>query len=313
MWAWLAALAYERRMETTATNSRFPWVSTAMAVATLVVWAASLGGLAAADQEFPIFPLAIAGYVAYLITVGAWLLPRPRPGRLDDVLRAAGGRGHLVVSSAVVLVAAAVVFATGAALTGLDTGFVVPVLTPWVNELRQVHLWPGVGGVELFILASYVLVPGALLLALRARPRQLGLCPPAAGTTLASLACVVPSLAFVVWALASSQLSAAGLGLLMVHNFVSNGFCEEFLCRGMILSHLRAALSTDWALLVQALIFALMHFHPTGLDEQARPLRSAAEDIALNMPIGLAFGFLAVRSQSIALPTLLHCFRWVPS
>jgi membrane protease YdiL (CAAX protease family) len=300
-------------METTATDPRPPALSPASAVVTFLLWGASLAVLATADRAITVFALAIAGYAAYLFAVGAWLLPRAGPAGPADALRAAGGRGRLLARSAVVLATAAVVFATGAALAGLDTGAAVPVLTPWVSALRTVRLWPGVGGVELFILGSYVLVPGALLLALGARPRQLGLCPPAPGTALASLACAVPSLAFAVWALASGRLTAAGLGFLMVHNFVSNGFCEEFLCRGMVLSHLRAALPTDWALLVQALIFALMHFHPTGLDEQARPLRGVAEDVAFNMPIGLAFGFLAVRSRSLALPTLLHCFRWVPS
>jgi membrane protease YdiL (CAAX protease family) len=80
----------------------------------------------------------------------------------------------------------------------------------------------------------------------------------------------------------------------------------------MMLSHLRAFLKADWALLVQAVLFALMHFQPTGAEEQAAPLRSLAEDVALNMPLGLAFGYLALRSRSLALPTLLHVFRWVP-
>jgi hypothetical protein len=37
--------------------------------------------------------------------------------------------------------------------------------------------------------------------------------------------------------------------------------------------------------------------------------RSLAEALALNLPVGLAFGFLAVHSRSLVLPTLLPMFR----
>ena len=80
----------------------------------------------------------------------------------------------------------------------------------------------------------------------------------------------------------------------------------------MVLAHLRAFLKTDWAQLVQAVIFALLHYHPSGLDEQAAPWRSLAEDLALNVPVALAFGYLAVRSRSLLLPTCLHMLRWLP-
>ena len=80
----------------------------------------------------------------------------------------------------------------------------------------------------------------------------------------------------------------------------------------MALSHLRALLPTGWALLAQALLFAVLHFHPTGAEERAAPLRSLAEDVALNMPLGLAFGYLALRGRSLVPPTLLHLFRWTP-
>jgi hypothetical protein len=99
---------------------------------------------------------------------------------------------------------------------------------------------------------------------------------------------------------------------LVVHNFLSNGFSEEFQCRGMIFSHLRAFLKTDWALLVQAVVFGLLHFHPNGVEEQANLAGSLAEDLALNMPVALAFGFLALRSRSLVLPTFLHLFNWHP-
>ena len=56
----------------------------------------------------------------------------------------------------------------------------------------------------------------------------------------------------------------------------------------------------------------MLHYHPSGVEEQAAPWRSLAEDLALNVPVALAFGFLAVRSRSLLLPTCLHMLRWIP-
>jgi membrane protease YdiL (CAAX protease family) len=135
---------------------------------------------------------------------------------------------------------------------------------------------------------------------------------PAGRTALATLVCLIPVVSFVGCGSATGRLAPAALFWLLLHNFFSNGFTEEFLCRGMILSHLRALFQTGWAQLGQAVAFALLHFHPAGAAEQASPWRSVAEDLALNLPVALAFGFLALRSRSLALPTLLHIFRWLP-
>jgi membrane protease YdiL (CAAX protease family) len=126
------------------------------------------------------------------------------------------------------------------------------------------------------------------------------------------VACLIPVVSFVSWGVATGRLTPAALFWLLLHNFFSNGFTEEFMCRGMILSHLRAFGKTGWAQLGQAIVFALLHFHPAGVNEQAAPWTSLAEDLSLNLPVGLAFGFLALRSRSLALPTLLHVFRWLP-
>jgi membrane protease YdiL (CAAX protease family) len=158
----------------------------------------------------------------------------------------------------------------------------------------------------------YAFFPGLVLLALGARPRELGLCLPARRTIIASLVCLIPVVSVVSWGAATGRLAPAAIFWLLVHNFFSNGFTEEFLCRGMILSHMRAFIQTGWAQLGQAVAFALLHFHPARAAEQISPWRSLAEDLVLNLPVALAFGFLALRSRSLALPTLLHMFRWLP-
>ncbi len=276
----------------------------------ILLWSASVLVLALLDRQVFFFALAVVGYAFFLWAVGAWLLPGA--GEPSEVLRTRATGRRLAARCAVVGAAGTLVFCSGAALAGMQSGATVPLLTPLFQTLGEIHLWPGVGGIELWKVASYVIVPGAVLMALGARAMELGLRLPSVRTTLATLVCLVPSATFVGWGVWSGRLSAAGLFLLLIHNLFSNGFSEEFLCRGMMLSHLRAFLDTDWALLIQALLFALLHFHPTGAEEQQMPLRSLAEDIALNLPLGLAFGYLALRSRSLVLPTLLHLFRWTP-
>ncbi|MFL5242296.1 MAG: type II CAAX prenyl endopeptidase Rce1 family protein [Gemmataceae bacterium] len=265
----------------------------------LLVWVASVVIVAFSDLNTCYFGLAVAGYAVYLGAIGKWLLPKTVAVEEETVLRAVEHRPQRFAARCVVVVAAvALVALDGAAYAGIKTGYRVPFLTPMIQKLLTVRLWPGVGGLELLNFTTYALVPGLLLLALGARPRELGLCVPARGTVAATLLCLIPSLAFVGWGLATGKLTALGLFYLAVHNFLSNGFSEEFQCRGMIFSHLRACLRTDWALLVQAVIFALLHFRPNGVEERADPLGSLAEDLALNMPVALAFGFLALRAAA---------------
>jgi membrane protease YdiL (CAAX protease family) len=118
----------------------------------------------------------------------------------------------------------------------------------------------------------YAFFPGLLLLTLGTRPRELGLCLPARQTLLATQFCPTPVLSFVSWGVATGRREPAALFWLLMHNFFSNGFTEEFLCRGMILSHLRTVFETGWAQLGEAVAFALLHFHPTGVEEKAAPL-----------------------------------------
>jgi membrane protease YdiL (CAAX protease family) len=280
------------------------------AACAVCLWSASVAYLAAYDRDTSYFALAVAGYALYLGAVGRWLLPKTVPLEAEPVLRAAGPR--LAARWAAVAAAVALVALDGAAYAGIRGAVPVPLLTPMVQRLLAVRLWPGVGGYELLNFATYALIPGLVLAALGARPGELGLCAPAAGTLPGTALCLVPSLAFVGWGVAGGLLTPPGLSYLVAHNFLSNGFREEFQCRGMVLSHLRAVVPTGWAVVLQAVVFSLLHFHPNGAEERADVLGSLSGDIALNLPVALAFGYLALRGRSLALPTALHLFNRQP-
>jgi membrane protease YdiL (CAAX protease family) len=277
--------------------------------ATVLLWSAALLVLAIVDRRVPVFPFAVAGYAIYLGAVGAWLLPKAEPP--DRVLCAEASGLRLAARCAVVLIAVAFVFTDDIA-AALPSRVSTVVLTPCLTWVRTIRLAPGLGGREFFNFCMYAFLPGGLLLVLGARREELGLCLPARQTILATLVCLVPVVSFIGWGVATRRLAPAALFWLLIHNFFSNGFSEEFMCRGMIFSHLRAFFNTGWAQFGQAVAFASLHFHPAGAEEQAAPWRSLAEDLALNLPVAIVFGFLALRSRSLVLPTLLHLFRWLP-
>jgi membrane protease YdiL (CAAX protease family) len=149
----------------------------------------------------------------------------------------------------------------------------------------------------------YALVPGLLLFALGAKPIELGLMPWRKGGSLALLgALVLPAVFTGVWFLKGN----ASVGLLLfffVRNFLSNGFSEEFLMRGMLFSHLRAFMSKEWGLVTQALLFGLFHFDAG--ERHGWALEGAAV-IAMNAPIGYFLGLMALRARSVVFTGLIH-------
>jgi membrane protease YdiL (CAAX protease family) len=158
----------------------------------------------------------------------------------------------------------------------------------------------------LYNFITLALIPGVLLFALGTRPKELGLCPPVKGTFAGTLACLFLPIGFIVWAFVSKGLTLTRLFFLLVHNLLSNGFSEEFFARGMILSQLRALMTSEWALVLQGLVFALIHYGSTIHDEHGNVIRILAYVIALNFPMGLALGFMALRSRSLVMPTIVH-------
>ena len=71
--------------------------------------------------------------------------------------------------------------------------------------------------------------------------------------------------------------------------------CEELLCRGILLEGLRARYGVTAALIGSSLFFALIHFHPV---------------MVINaFLLGLLFGILTLRTQSIWPAVVLHAFN----
>ena len=153
---------------------------------------------------------------------------------------------------------------------------------------------------------AFVVIPGLLLFALGAKPMELGLTAWRKGGWYALLgACVIPAIFVVIWC-SKGHASIGLLAFMLVRNFLSNGFSEEFLFRGMVMSHLRAFFTKDWGVVLQALLFGLFHLGGTIGEQHGNVLMALANVIALNAPVGFFLGLIALRARSVALPGLIH-------
>jgi membrane protease YdiL (CAAX protease family) len=97
---------------------------------------------------------------------------------------------------------------------------------------------------------------------------------------------------------AEQTSDAAGVVLLFVSFVVVAPIAEEVLFRGVILRSLLPRLGVVGAVVVQALVFAGLHWDPSR-PEVIIPV------IGL-VVVGLVFGFLAAKRGSLGLPIMLH-------
>ncbi len=262
-----------------------------------VVWFSTahpaMGGMAAGG----------AAYAALLAGLTVWLVRRPGP---EDRLRAIPGTAPLWAWYGVAGITLAWAFVYGFAYGGLYGGVYVPYLTPLIGRLHAWQAARGVDGTTLLNFFSLAVLPAATLLAVGVRPKQMGVCLPVAGTRAATGACLALPAVFVIWGFAAGKLTAAALLVMLVHNFLSNGFSEEFSCRGLLLAPLRAVLPTQWAVVAQGLLFGLIHVGGAIGEEKGDAALAVAGSVALNFPMGVALGVIAVRTGSLALPTAIH-------
>jgi membrane protease YdiL (CAAX protease family) len=200
----------------------------------------------------------------------------------------------------------AVVLATTAFIVGYTFWF--SGVLRWPIRESAAHfltaLSPSLGS-GLTNIMLFVIVPGAIVTVLGARASELGLGRPAVGTSSAAAWILAPfAFAGAARAIAIS-LPMPIIAVVVLRNAMSNGFSEEFFFRGLWFAHARAVMRTDWALLIQAIAFALLHVG-TSLHDEPNALGIVANIIALNLPMGYLLGLIVLRTQSLWLPAAIH-------
>jgi membrane protease YdiL (CAAX protease family) len=248
------------------------------------------------DRTYAAIAVGFAVYLGLVLFAVVRLVPAPPPN--DDVLIARGTRGRLAWRAAIVAASFVVMFLHSFFFAGWNALPPVHVFYRWLALLPP-HLGSAFPNFVLF-----ALIPGVLVVLLGARPRELGLTRPARGTLVAGTLAV--GLFVLSWIVRIAQgYPVARLGMALLHNLLSNGFTEEFWTRGLVFSHLRAYARTEWALVLQALVFALMHLGGS-LHDEPNLLGVFANIIALNAPMGYVLALIAMRTRSLALPVAIH-------
>ena len=270
------------------------------------IWVASVVALFIGDRASAYVALGVLAYSAVLVGFTLWLIPRSDAARESVLVALPKSRVLAVIRWAIVAVDVAFVVLYGIAYGGIEGGIYVPVATPFIEALLRWQL-PLLGSAQaLFNFAILALLPGLLLVAMGTAPRELGLTKSARGTLAATAGCLLLPIVFIVVGFARGSVTVVRLIGLVVHNLFSNGFSEEFWSRGVVFSHLRSIASDEWALIGQAIVFALLHTGSTIAEEHYHWVLIFANVIALNGPLAIALGVMALRGRSLVLPTIVH-------
>ena len=153
--------------------------------------------------------------------------------------------------------------------------------------------------------AGYFLIPFGLLLLLGARLPELGLGKGHRVWRVTALWVIIPLIFFVI-NIINGSTSLMMLGTMFLGNLLRNGFSEEFLFRGALQTRLKQWLGSDWALVLQALVFAVWHL---GADTQfmgGDVWQGLALGIASHSISGLAMGVIFQRTRNLIAPSIVH-------
>lgn len=153
--------------------------------------------------------------------------------------------------------------------------------------------------------AGYFLIPFILLLLFGTRISELGFGKGHRVWQVVALWVGIPVIFFVINILNGST-TPIQLARMFFGNLLRNGFSEEFLFRGALQTRLKQWMSSDWALVAQALAFAVWHL---GADTQfmgGDVLQGLALGIASHSIMGLALGIIFQRARNLIAPSIVH-------
>ena len=126
------------------------------------------------------------------------------------------------------------------------------------------------------------------------------------GGTIVALLWIVTAFGFLSVDMMDGMPSPGEAAQQIFQNVFRNGFSEEFLFRGVLLSRLRLILTDEWALFVQALLFGIWHYGADVRVAAGNTLVTACFMITVQAVFGYALGYLTLRTRSIAIGSAFH-------
>lgn len=151
----------------------------------------------------------------------------------------------------------------------------------------------------------YVVLPVIALRLLRADWRELGF--RRGYRSWAVIACwgILP-VAVILLTLLGGQMSLRMVALSLLSNSLNNGFFEEFLFRGALLTRLSRLWGSDWGIVLSSLLFGIWHIGAVMGEFPGNPLAALAFTIVIQATIGLGFAIVFVRTRNLLAPSVIH-------
>jgi membrane protease YdiL (CAAX protease family) len=183
--------------------------------------------------------------------------------------------------------------------------FPIPLLSPltsWtISFFGQGKLFAN----RIAVPVLYFVLPLIILLLLGANIREIGLGRSYHGWRVALLWSILPLIGLGVF-LVLGVASLGGIAIRVANNFFQNGFFEEFLFRGALMTRLCYLLRNDWGLILSTLIFGFSHI---GVQTQAFGgdwLLGVASTIVNQAVLGLGFAIIFARTRNLLASSVFH-------
>ncbi len=245
-----------------------------------------------------LFLLAVAVYIIIL----AWLTARVTRPFVPDQAAGSMSRTRLWAQMGVL---AAIILVTGLNYSGIPFW---SEMVAWFSGLGESLLpvaWFGGPGNAVANPVQYFVIPFLLLLALGARPAELGL---GRGHKVWQACLVWLALPAVVLLglLLTGSLSPQVLVRRIIGNTFQNGFFEEFLFRGALQTRLARLVPFPWALAIQAFVFGLWHLRANTQSMDGNIFAGLALCIVSQTMIGLVYGYVFYRTRNLIAPSVAH-------
>jgi membrane protease YdiL (CAAX protease family) len=182
----------------------------------------------------------------------------------------------------------------------------IPLLYPLAYwSLNFLDAGPVPLGNWITIPVLYFIIPVALLLLLGASWSELGLGRGYRSWRVALLWSLLPLITIVAFLL-TGVTSLVNVGIKVAGNIFQNGFFEEFLFRGALMTRLSYLLRDDWGFVLSTLMFGLFHIGVQTSAVHGDWLVGAAYTIINQGVIGLGMAIIFLRTRNLLASSIFH-------